>query len=245
MEAAHQRVSYMATISHRAVERNRVFDNSWRKALLAVAFFLSSDAIVQAGVIGKVTLVKDPGAGNNFNAPEAALPPGWVAFQLSIQGTEGDVIGAVDVSITGNALHQRWVDTDFDGVENPTPIGLASDGRGDSHLTPPAGSPFGFGPTETNTGTGSPLASTPGTTLYGLGDLAGAWAILNPTMNNNIAYIVLRPDSVPNLRVVVKSATPDGRALPTQYFVEPEPSTITLAGLGMIGGLGVIRRRLS
>lgn len=98
MEATQQRVSNRMANSHCAVERNWVFDNSWRVALLIVAaFFVLADNIVQAGVVWTATLVKDPGGGVPFGAPDAALPAGFVSYQLSIEGTYGDVVGAVDV----------------------------------------------------------------------------------------------------------------------------------------------------
>jgi hypothetical protein len=140
---------------------------------------------VNSAVLGYAYEVKRP-ADYPFLAPEAALGSPWVAYQLTLQTTAGELIGAVDISITGNALHQRWAEMDFDGVTDPSPQNPAtSDGRGDSHLTAPAGSPFGFGPTETNTKTGSPLPGVPHSIEYGVGNLSGAWGILAPTTTAN------------------------------------------------------------
>jgi hypothetical protein len=235
---------------HRAVESGYVV-RDLRQLLVIVLCLLvpGSASTTVAGVVGTATLVKNPAAGNNFNAPDAALPPGFVAYQLCLCGTNGDVISAVDVSITGGALHQRWNDTDFDGVTNPSPTGNASNGRGDSHLTPPPGSPFGGGPVETNSKTGSPLPSVAGVTEYGFGNLAGAWAILTPTYLNKIAYIVFRADVVPNLNIEIKSATPTGTALPTLFTADfgpyclpiPEPTSLAQLGLVSLAALGFRR----
>lgn len=201
--------------------------------VMLVAAFLLSGPVAQAGVVGKATLVKDPGAGMPFLAPDAALPAGFVSYQLSIEGTYGDVIGAVDVSITGGLLHQRWIDADLEGFTSPSANGRPSDGRGDSHLTAPVGSPFGFGPTETNSKTGSPLKSFPDTTEYGFGDLYGAWAILNPTTTNNIAYLVFKKEDLASIQIVVRSASAgvgtEFRVLTTTDFFVPEPLLMALA----------------
>ncbi|MFO0790366.1 MAG: PEP-CTERM sorting domain-containing protein [Pirellulales bacterium] len=223
-----------------------------RKSFFALAAVLVVAASSNAAIIGVATKVKDPGAGNNFGAPDAGLPAGWVAYQLSVQSTAGEPIGAIDFSTSGGKLHQRWTDTDFDGTTNPSPNGPASDGRGDSHLTAPAGSPFGSGPSETNSTTGSPLVSTPGTTEYGLGDLSGAWAILAPSTTANIAYLVFKESDGPQIILSAKAADPTGLIFPTLTnasfggpFVEstiPEPATVTMIGLAIFGAFGLRRR---
>lgn len=241
--------------------RADVAENNWGAAklpFLLVAVFAVSGRMVYAGVVVSALLVSSPPE-VPFNFPEEGLGSPWVAYQLCMCGTNGDVIGAVDVSITGNKLLQRWRDNDFDGVVDPSPVGVAYDGRGDSHLTPPTGSPFGLGPTETNTKAGGPLTSIPGTIEYGLGDLSGAWAILNPTPTavNNIAYIVVNKVSAANLNITIKSATPSGGVLPTIDGVDvfpwgffptgqcPEPASVVYAGISLIGGCGLVRRRLN
>ena len=167
---------------------------------LATVFCVTLIAFATAGngraaLIGTATFVKKP-PGTPFLAPDAALPSPWASYQLSVTSTVvGELIGAVDVSITGNKLHQRWNDIDFDGVTDPSPQNQTTqDGRGDSHLTAPCGSPFGAGPVETNTKTGSPLPSNPGVTEYGVGNLSGAWGILVPVQTANLAYIVINPN---------------------------------------------------
>jgi hypothetical protein len=107
---------------------------------------LAIAACANAALVGSATLVKQP-PGTTFNAPDAALPAPWVSYQLGLATTAGEFIGAVDVTINGNVLHQRWSDSDLTGVTVPSPNGAPANGRGDSHLTAPAGSPFGAGPT--------------------------------------------------------------------------------------------------
>jgi hypothetical protein len=179
-------------------------------------------------IVAVLTKVRDPGSGNTFGAPDAALPPGWVAYQISLQTTNGELIGAVDVTIDG-PLHQRWNDVDFDGATNPSPNGSASDGRGDSHLTAPVGSPFALGPEEFNSKSGSPLPSILGTTEYGLGGIAGAWGLLSPTAATNVAYIVVREDQLFQLQMTIKSADASGASFRTitqaDFFILPEPSS--------------------
>jgi len=223
-----------------------------RSPTFGVLTILLAAATSQAALIPTYTIVKDPSAGTNFGAPEATLGAPWIGVQLSIVATAGEQVGAVDVAFTGNKLHQRWTDGDFDGVTDPTFNGAASDGRGDSHLVAPAGSPFGAGPAETNTKAGSPLTSTAGATEYGVGDLSGAWALLNPAATTNLAYIVFKSGDAPNIGITVKSANPAGVNNPVILTADfggifagpsiPEPATVTMLGLALVGGLGFRRR---
>lgn len=90
-----------------------------------------------------------------------------------------------------------------------------------------------------------PWMCTPGAMEYGFGDLYGAWAILNPTTINDIAYIVVKQSGVPNIDIKVKSAAAIS-ALPTlfasDFFKIPEPSAFTLVGPAMATGCGFRRR---
>lgn len=233
-----------------------------RRLAVTITIFMSLNHASRGALIPTATLVKDPSRGANFLAPEDALGIPWAAYQLSIVATAGEKIGAVDLAITGNALHQRWRDNDFDGVVDPSPTGTA-DGRGDSRITAPAGSPFGAPATETNTRMGSPLTSTPGSIEYGLGNLSGAWAILTPSATTNLAYVVVKNADLgvfptasyvdfPDLHITIKSATPTGTSYPSLFdpifevdnvSSTPEPSTITMACLATMCAVGGSRRR--
>jgi hypothetical protein len=166
-----------------------------------------------AAMIGTATLVRNP-PGMPFNAPDASMPFPYQAWQIGISTTAGELIGAVDVQITGNALHQKWTDTDDDGATNPSPNSPAV-GNVDSHLQAPAGSPFGSGPTETNTKAGSPLTSTANVTEFGFGNLSGSWGILVPGQTAALAYIVFDPANIPQMDIRIKAATPTGAPILT------------------------------
>lgn len=162
-----------------------------------------------AAVIGSATLVRNPPT-IPFSAPDAALGAPWVAYTLDLQATAGEIIAAVDVSITG-PLHQRWVFNEDLEAYAPTAIS-ANITSGDSHLRAPAGGLFAFGPSEDNSGTGSPLADTV-TSHYGVGSfLRGAWGIPTATQSGNaaLAYIVVPSNRIHELSIRVLAANPHG-----------------------------------
>lgn len=149
--------------------------NANRKAYaLVVAVWLVAgyQHASQGAVIGMTTLVKDPAGGVPFASPDAALGAPWVSYALALQSTAGELIGGVDVEITGQ-LHQRWnfdVDTEtFAPTANST-----NQSNGDSHLRAVTSALFGSGPSEDNSGAGSPLSDTANSD-YGVGSyLRGA-----------------------------------------------------------------------
>jgi hypothetical protein len=208
---------------------------------VSIIIFVNTQ-VGRAALIANMTKIKDPSAGDPFLAPDSPLPAPWVSYRLSVETTSpGELIGAVDVAVTGNKLHQRWEDVDFDGAVDPSPQNPnASDGRGDSHLTAPAGSPFGLGPTETNTGAGSPLTDIPSFRKYGVGDLVGAWALLAAPTSTNIAYLVFKGNDPPV--ITIKSANPAGVRY-NDIVIVPEPTALALLSTALIGGVSFVRRR--
>ncbi len=212
-----------------------------KRFYLAVALVaLTFSSVANAGVIGSATQIAAP----PFLAPDAALV-GFSAFQISVASDDpNDVITAVDVRIQGQ-LHQRWQDTDFDFVADPTPVGPPANGRGDSHLTPLAGALVGSAPSEDNSGAGSPLPS--GVFTYGLGTfLSGAWGIPGPSQTGsaNLAYIVIPEGSQFDVQFNVQVATNLGGtfSLGGSDFFIPEPTSMSLAGFAL-ASVVLMRRR--
>ena len=120
---------------------------------LAAAVLFGS-AMANAGVIGFATPLAPA-----FTAPDTGLNAfAWESFQLTVQTDNGDLITAIDMFVAGS-LHQRWADTTFDGVTNPSPNGPASNTRGDSHATPIVGALTGAASAEDNLVDG-PLVDT-------------------------------------------------------------------------------------
>jgi hypothetical protein len=190
----------------------------------------------QPPVLAKAELIT-----TTFGYPDKLLD-GFVAYQLSIEAPGTSKVAAVDFSIRGS-LHQRWADTDLDGEIDPTLIGMASDGRADSHLTPPSSAHILLHhATEDNNVGPSPLAD--GEFDYGIGSvLKGVWGIPGSyqTALAELAYIVIPQDFDPSLldiELAVSYRTEDYQFLlanltaadffPPQSGV-PEPGSLVLA----------------
>ncbi|MCA9235272.1 MAG: PEP-CTERM sorting domain-containing protein [Planctomycetales bacterium] len=205
---------------------------------LAAAFSMVVAGAANAGVLVQATAM--PGV-PPFQAPDAALT-GFTAYQVNVITDDSSVISAVDATFLG-PMHQRWSDTNFDGVPDPTPQGVASNGRGDSSLTPIAGALIGSAPTEDNNVSDSPLAD--GAFDYGVGStLSGAWGIpgASQTSSASVAYLVIPDGQTVEFRYAI--ATANGTFESTALIGVPEPATFVLAGISMLG-LAAIRRRMA
>jgi hypothetical protein len=206
------------------------------------SFALAANVQAATGsLVALATLVKNP-PGTPFNAPEAALPADWVAYQISLQALPGNSIASVDVVIDG-PLHQRWSDVDFDGVTDQSLNGAASNGRGDSELTAPVGSAFTRAAMELNSKSGSPLTSNPGTTEYGLGGISGAWTLPTPTTIANVAYLVFPKSQLGQMQITINATDASGAPFQTITLSDlfltriPEPPSclLMLAALAVVG----------
>jgi hypothetical protein len=203
------------------------------QVLLAVFVISSSSAVpASAAIIGSVTSIKDPANGLPFGPPSAdgALGSEWVSYKLAIQATAGELIQAVQVSITGQ-LHQKWMDLAAGGAYLPS--GNSSNMTGaDSHLLAPGGL-FGSGPSEDNPGTGSPLsAANDASTKWGVGTfLKGAWSVPGSAVSSlDLGYLVL-PRGNPNFAIDVKVADPNANTIVTLHSGGGAPS-ILVSGNG-------------
>ena len=213
---------------------NRIFGGRSRTLhcyVMAVATVLSWKVIAPAQIVASATLIKDPAIGVPFAVPDAALGSPWVSYKLSVAVPFG-VLDAFSVSIDG-PLHQRWDDTNSDGTFEPTVVGTEQS-SGDSHLLIPAGSIFGFLPTEDNPGAGSPLVST-NVSKYGIGStLQGSWAPSAAVQSADVAYIVIPKGSERSLEIEVLASDPADplyRLTTTDFFPVPEPASSMLAVL--------------
>jgi len=202
--------------------------------LVATVVVMPWSNSADAAVFVSVTKVKDPAGGSPFDAPDAALPAPWVSYRLSMHSDAIDMLQIYQVRISG-PLHQRWIDTNSDSIFEPTASGTEQS-SGDSHLLVPPGALFGSGPTETNPGTGSPLASS-GTALYGIGDsLYGAWA--NPFVGaTDLAYIVIPSGMERSLSINVQSVSPVDAfytfTIKDFFPPVPEPASVVLAAAAL------------
>ena len=211
-----------------ALERLRI-----GQVLLAIFVISCSSAVpASAAIIGSVTSIKDPANGLPFEPPlaDGALGSEWVSYKLAIQATAGELIQAVDVSITAQ-LHQKWTDLAAGGAYQPS--GNSGNMTGaDSHLLAPGGL-FGSGPLEDNPGTGSPLSATnDNSTKWGVGTfLKGAWAVPGSAVSSlDLGYLVL-PRGNPNFAIDVKVGDPDGNTIGTLHRDGGAPSVL-VSGTG-------------
>ena len=175
--------------------------------------------------------------GQGFTAPETQLNNfEWNSYQYFVRATAGERLSAVDVFIQGE-FHQRWADIDFDGIPDPTPVGLPANSRGDAHLTPIAGALIGSAPEEDNSGMGSPLENPPPGVQWGVGTyLSGAWGVPGGDATEiAIAQLVLPWGKVSDfdLRVIVANDQGAPFTFRTLDFV-PEPTSLMLLSLGLI-----------
>lgn len=210
--------------------------------LLLVALVETSS---RADILFSVTPMRLP-----LLAPEQDLQ-GFCACQIDANTTDGGLISALDINITGR-FHQRWYDIGFDGIPDPSPIGASADGRGDSHLTPVSGALIGSVPVENNNVFPSPLPNPNSDWNYGVGtSLRGAWGIPRVSLSStaSVAYLVLPRyvtdeydeifDFDLNYAIATSSGTFRGTFGPfltgsAAVFCLPEPSTLTGAGLAVL-----------
>lgn len=169
------------------------------------------NASSEAAVQGTITLMRDPTIGVPFTSPDAALPAPWVSYALGLRSTAGELLSAFDFTLSHPQLHQRWIG-DGDGGFTPT-ANETSLSNGDSHLRAGTGALFGSGPTEDNSGVGSPLADT-GFGDYGLGtSMSGAWGIPIDSTTPMLAYIVIPAGTEHLLDIRAKAANRGGSGL--------------------------------
>ncbi len=207
-----------------------------KKIIAFVGVLALGVSSAHAGVMIEVIQLATP----PFSAPDAALT-GFTSYQVNAVTTAGELISAVDVNFTGT-FHQRWADLDFGGVaDDPSPVGQASNTRGDSHLTLVAGALIGSAPSEDNSLSGSPLPIT-STAGYGLGTfMRGAWGIPGASQTTS-ATLGLSVQPIGSMNLLSYSiATNQGTFTGEAVVGIPEPSTFALAGLSLIGL--VMRRR--
>ena len=188
----------------------------------------------------------------------------WVSYALGLTPTNGEKLTAISVQITSpidpaHGMLQRWnFDPDTETfLPSPSSSNVSS---GDTHLIQ-LGSFTGVAPNEgavlITTG-GPPKPADTATRRYGYsGSLNGIWGF-NSTEQSaqtdsvpiRFAYLVL-PRGGENYLIInvvaAASNTPAGYTFTNEDFGPPfippaEPTTATLIGLALAGGLGFRRR---
>lgn len=197
-----------------------------KSVFLALVVALAAGSMAQAAVIATRTLKADP-PGVAFASPDAALAAPWQSWSLDVSTNAGELIGGLDVLINGQ-LHQRWTPGEDDNG-NPVNLPTGNSGNqtnGDSHLRALTGALFAAGPTEDNSGDGSPLPDT-ATAFYGVGTtLSGIWGVPGASQSTSaaLAYIVIPTGTTPT--ITVKVADPGGNII----------GNLTAADFGFGGG---------
>jgi hypothetical protein len=243
----------------------------------SVGLVLVSAVVAQAGVIGVVQKMVNPGSAaapyNGFaNAAFAqdtdlnsgTLAQTWVSYVLGVQATAGEKISSFDIAITSpvtptTGMLQRWnfnVDTE---TFTPSPSSTNTT-NGDSHLIV-QGSVVVVAPAETKLDAGGPpIPADTAARDYGVGgSLSGLWGFSQAEQNAQtgvvpFAYVVVPRGHEPQVVISVGAGANDASGQPIAggfrltnadfgFFFIPEPATVSLFGLAMIGVVGFARRR--
>ena len=115
--------------------------------------------------------------------------------------------------------------------------------NGDSHMLASIGL-FGFGgPSEDNPGVGSPLGHT-AARFYGVGTyLSGAWALVTPTANADLAYLVVSKNAIHQIGGTIKVSNSQGQIIADLAFAIAEPASAVLAIVTLVGLAAALQRR--